>query len=141
MPIPWVNACSRAVFLAVAACWAAGCSGGAPTAAADPAENVAVQQLQEAGLLLRAYEEQHGRPARSLRDLAPLENAYPAGYAALRSGDVLARWGQSVVGADGTVPVACEKAGPASGGRAVRADGRIGSFSAGELAGFASPTP
>jgi hypothetical protein len=93
-------------------------------------------KLQEAVLLLNAYEEQGHGPARSVKDLRSLENAYPSGYAAIRNGELLIRWGVSLQEAT-EQPVVCEKDGPSQGGLAALADGKVKTFTASELASFA----
>ena len=95
-----------------------------------------IHKLQEAVQLLQTYEQQGRGPARSLDDLRHLENAYPSGYTAIRSGELLVRWGLTLAQANAQ-PVVCERAGPTHGGLAALPDGTILSLPSSELSLFA----
>lgn len=73
----------------VATCASVGCE--SPKSATPPDGKQVL--LEEAYNLLQIRAEQGKPPARKIDDIAAYENAYPTGYAAIQSGEVVVNWG------------------------------------------------
>lgn len=117
-----------ACLFAVALCLSAGCGSKESAAAPDPNQAV----LEEVYGLIRLRLEQGKAPPQKAEDLLVYENAYPIGFAAVRSGDVVVSWGtQPASGSDAVL--AYQKAVPADGGWVVLANGTAKKMTADEF--------
>ena len=99
----------------------AGCGPLAPPPA-DPADAQKANELREVYDLIALATEGAGRPPASFKELAKLENAFPAGYELVRSGKVVVVWGAGPDAGSGRV-LAYEKAAKTDGGWVVRRNG------------------
>jgi hypothetical protein len=105
--------------------WLTGCSGGPrPADQSDPAAAQKAGELEEIYNLLALYVEQTGRSPTSVKELASLENAYPAGFEQIRSAHVVVVWGGKP-DKNATAVLAYEKNTPTEGGWVLLANGTI----------------
>jgi hypothetical protein len=140
-----------ALFIGLLAGAAAGCGGG--NSPADNAEAVENNALSEVGEAYRAFTIAKQRPPKSLDDLGSLQALAGNGVAAVRTGDVVVRWGATLpdTGEEpGQVPspevLAYGKQVPGQGGYVLLLDRTVKKmapeeFKAAKLAGTESSTP
>ncbi|MDB5309964.1 MAG: hypothetical protein JWO38_4166 [Gemmataceae bacterium] len=100
----------------------AGCS--RREAAADPETAEKQGRLQEVFDLVTAYTEQRKRPPAADRDLRPFENAFPTGFDAVRTGQIVVLWGASPAAGSDAV-LAYYKTVPAEGGWVLLQNGTV----------------
>ncbi|HJZ55804.1 MAG TPA: hypothetical protein VKE74_12625 [Gemmataceae bacterium] len=105
-----------------------GC-GGTPKSDASPAE---LNQLTEVVDLVKLYVEQRGKAPAGVADLRVFENAYPVGYEAVRSGEVVVSWGGRPADRSSAV-LAYHKAVPTTGGWVALASGEVKQMTADEF--------
>src|SRR5262245_1355239 len=73
-----------------------GCGTGGPTGGPLPDEKKLA--LEEVGSLLQTRAQDGKQPPRKVDDLKPYENAFPTGFAAVRSGEVVVDWRANAAG-------------------------------------------
>jgi hypothetical protein len=122
----------RDVLLLAGLALLAGCSS-QPRGAGAPQYGL----LQEVNELLHAAQGGAGRPPAKLSDLNRYKAQFPRAYEAVKSGDVVVRWGTPLkgegdVGEDETV-LAYEKDAPSDGGFVLMSAGSVKEMSADDL--------
>jgi len=124
-----------AAFAVFAAAAFAGCpagEGGTP----DPEAGVK-DALTEVGSMVCLYSGKSNRGPAKVADLSPYQDGCPAGFAAVKSGEVVVRWGKTMAGEceSGTADViAYEKKAPAEGGYVLLHNGAEKKMGASDLA-------
>jgi hypothetical protein len=116
---------------------AVGCGGSSrPVTKEDMLET----SLNDVGNIYRAFVVAHQKPPKSLKDLAMLERASPAGVVAVRSGNVVVRYGAELPDTDpepgkssSDQVLAYEKQVPENGGKVLMLDRTVRTMTAEEF--------
>jgi len=108
-------------------CLFAGC--GEKQAAAIPDEKQTA--LEDVYNLIRIRIDADKSAPKKAEDLRPYENAYPRGYAVVKSGEVVVNWG--VGPADSSAVLAYQKEVPSSGGWVLLQNGKVQQMTADEF--------
>ncbi len=111
-----------------------GCSSTPPTGGDAVASRT--DELHDVAGLLRMSSGPGGKGPTKVQDLAKFENGHPAGYAAVKSGDIVVVWGV-MMGGEGDAGteevVAYEKQAPTDGGMVLLMNGKVKQMSAAEF--------
>ncbi|MBN9122580.1 MAG: hypothetical protein J0I06_26105 [Planctomycetes bacterium] len=89
--------------------------------------------LEEVYALYKLRAEQGKPPARRVEELYPFENAYPIGYAAVKSGEVVVNW-TAPPSSNSSAVLAYQKEAPSAGGWVAFQDGTVKHLTAEEFA-------
>ncbi|VTR94515.1 Uncharacterized protein OS=Singulisphaera acidiphila (strain ATCC BAA-1392 / DSM 18658 / VKM B-2454 / MOB10) GN=Sinac_5777 PE=4 SV=1 [Gemmata massiliana] len=114
--------------IAVTTCALVGCSSDQPTGPSDDKKAA----LDEVYGLCQLRAEQGKPPAQKADDLRNYENAYPLGFAVVRSGEVVVNWGTAPAAGSESV-LAYQKDVPTAGGWAVLQNGVVKRMTADEF--------
>jgi len=129
------NLC-RAAVAGIALLVGVGCSADKkPTAASGAPQG---DELREVGGMISLYSGKFNRGPAKASDLAPYENGFPLGYAAVRDGNVVVLWGATVAGEGDAAKgggdiVAYEKKVPTDGGFVLLQSGHVKEMNAAEF--------
>lgn len=112
-----------------------GCSSTPPTGGEAVASRT--DELNDVAGMLRMSSGPGGKGPGKLHDLAKFESGHPAGYAAVKSGDIVIVWGVSMGGegdAGTEEVVAYDKNAPTDGGMVLLMNGKVKKMTAAEFA-------
>jgi hypothetical protein len=112
-----------------------GCSSTPPTGGEAVASRT--EELNDVAGLLRMSSGPGGKGPGKVQDLAKFESGYPAGYAAIKSGDIVVVWGVTMGGEGDTGTeevVAYDKKVPTDGGMVLLVNGKVKQMTAAEFA-------